>query len=83
VLAAVSKKYGGGTNYKAIWNRMNQIKANAKLIDEAIEAGADPITVQFNETLAQASKQPRGSYVAISFVSMVSEHSQQISFRFK
>jgi hypothetical protein len=55
----VGKKYGGGTTYKAVWGRMNQINKNAKLINEACDAGLDPLTVNLVEAPAQTG-QPKG-----------------------
>lgn len=54
-LAEVGKKYGGGTKYKAVWDRMTQIKEYAKLINEATEAGLDPIDVELTEARKQGS----------------------------
>lgn len=62
-LAEVGKKYGGGTTYKSVWARMSQMKSNAELINNAFEAGIDPITVDLPEAPAQAAK--RGSGTAL------------------
>lgn len=77
-LAEVGKKYGGGTKYKAVWGRMTQIKEYAKLINEAIDAGRDPIDVE----LTEAPKQ--GSHITdwIPFVQHSASHYTFISFHF-
>lgn len=51
----MGKKYGGGTKYKAVWGRMAQIKEYARLINEAIETGTDPIDVELTEAPKQGS----------------------------
>lgn len=56
----MGKKYGGGTTYKAVWGRMTQIKDYAKLINEAIESGIDPLTVELSEAPTRAPKQGQG-----------------------
>lgn len=61
-LAEVGKKYGGGTKYKAVWDRMTQLKAYAKLINEAIQAGDDPITVELNDA---PGRNGQGSQIAV------------------
>jgi hypothetical protein len=67
-LAEVGKKYGGGTTYRSVWGRMTQMKENAELINKAIEAGLDPITVELSEAPAQAGKRGPGSYLAVFFI---------------
>jgi hypothetical protein len=61
----VGKKYGGGTKYKAVWGRMAQIKEYAKLINEAIKSGIDPITVDLNDAPTRTPNHRQGSYVAV------------------
>ena len=52
------------TKYKAVWGRMTQIKEYAKLINEAIDAGADPMTVELNDA---PGRNGQGSQVAVLF----------------
>ncbi|TVY51665.1 hypothetical protein LCER1_G004682 [Lachnellula cervina] len=42
----ISRFYGGGTKYKAVWDRMSQIQKAAKYLKAAVDDGRDPITVE-------------------------------------
>lgn len=44
---------------------MVQIKENAKLINEAIEAGIDPINVELSDAPSRTPKQGQGSWAAV------------------
>lgn len=76
----MGKRFGGGTTYKAVWGRMTQIKDYAKLINEALETGVDPITVELSEAPTRAPKQGQGIYARICLVIPSTAH--QISFHF-
>lgn len=51
----VGRFYGGGANYKAIWNQMKTVNQNAKALKEALDRGEDPIGVTF----AAAQEKPK------------------------
>lgn len=70
----MGKKYGGGTKYKAIWGRMVQIKENARLINEAIAHGIDPISVELTDAPSRNPKEGQGSYVAVLIQSLLAQH---------
>ncbi|KIM99632.1 hypothetical protein OIDMADRAFT_55547 [Oidiodendron maius Zn] len=78
----VGKKYGGGTKYKAIWGRMAQIKENARLINEAIAHGIDPISVELADAPSRNSKEGQGSYVAVLIQSLLAQHDYSASPQF-
>ncbi|PMD37335.1 hypothetical protein L207DRAFT_74220 [Hyaloscypha variabilis F] len=46
----VGRFYGDGAKYKSVWDRMNIINKNAKLLTDAVEAGRDPFKVELIDT---------------------------------
>ncbi|TVY40897.1 hypothetical protein LSUB1_G002345 [Lachnellula subtilissima] len=53
----VSRFYGGGTKYKAVWDRMTQITKTAKLLKAAVDNGQDPITVEVADIRSSSKAQ--------------------------
>ncbi|CZR56747.1 uncharacterized protein PAC_06636 [Phialocephala subalpina] len=57
----VGRYYGDGAKYKSVWDRMNQISKNAKVLRDAVDAGLDPFTMELNDAPAGKSK-PQGKH---------------------
>lgn len=83
-LIEVSKKFGGGTKYKAIWDRMTKIKEFAQLINEGIEAGKDPIDVELNDAPIRSVKQGQGTsdnpFCLLIIISLYTNPAMLLSF---
>jgi hypothetical protein len=50
----VGRFYGDGAKYKSVWDRMNIINKNAKLLTKAVEAGLDPFKVELIDATSKA-----------------------------
>ncbi|KAG9236712.1 hypothetical protein BJ875DRAFT_503184 [Amylocarpus encephaloides] len=66
----VAKFYGGGTKYKAVWDRMTKVNNFSELIHEAVDRGEDPMGVVLDDTALvpkAKSKAPKPSELATKF----------------
>ncbi len=48
-LSDVARFYGGNTKYHAVWSRMSQIQKHAKVLQDAVNNGLDPIGFELND----------------------------------
>jgi hypothetical protein len=55
LLLEISKRFGGDCTRSALENRFRRIKNDAKLINEAIGKGIDPITLNVGDTDGQVA----------------------------
>jgi hypothetical protein len=54
LILEVGRFYGDGARYKNVWDRMNIINKNAKLLTKAVEAGLDPFKVELIDATPKA-----------------------------
>jgi hypothetical protein len=57
-LVDISKRFGGDCTNSALENRFRRIKKDAKLINDAIEKGIDPITLDIGGTDGEVAVNP-------------------------
>jgi hypothetical protein len=57
-LVDISKRFGGDCTNSALENRFRRIKKDAKLINDAIEKGIDPITLDIGGTDGEVAVKP-------------------------
>ena len=54
----ISKRFGGDCTFSALENRFRRIKKDAKLINDAIGKGIDPITLDIGGTDGEVAVKP-------------------------
>jgi hypothetical protein len=57
-LVDISKRFGGDCTNSALENRFRRIKKDAKLINDAIAKGIDPITLDIGGTDGEVAVKP-------------------------
>jgi hypothetical protein len=57
-LLDISKRFGGDCTFSALENRFRRIKKDAKLINDAIANGIDPITLDIGGTDGEVAVPP-------------------------
>lgn len=57
----IAVRFGGDCTKSALENRFRRVKADAKLINDAIKNGIDPITLNIGETNGQVALNGKGS----------------------
>jgi hypothetical protein len=57
-LVDISKRFGGDCTFSALENRFRRIKKDAKLINDAIAKGIDPITLDIGGTDGEVAVPP-------------------------
>lgn len=63
-----SKLYGQGTKYKAVWDRMTQINANAKLLRQAYDATGDTSSIELSDAHRTGAKGSRSDELLSSML---------------
>ena len=58
MLAEIAKRFGSDCTQSALENRFRRIKRDAKLINDAIEKGIDPITLDIGGTDGEVAAKP-------------------------
>jgi hypothetical protein len=77
LITEVGRFYGDGAKYKAVWDRMNIMNKNAKLLMKAVEAGLDPFKVELIDAT------PKGSGNKAKYpLFIVNLHRARFSFHF-
>ena len=56
----ISRCFGGDATKSAMENRFRRIKSDAKLINESVAAGIDPITLPIGDTNGEVALKGRG-----------------------
>ena len=57
----VGKYYGDNAKYKSVWDRMNIVNKNAKLLTKAVEAGQDPFKVELLDSAQSGIPKGQGN----------------------
>lgn len=53
-LLEISRRFGGICTTSAIDNRFRRIRVDAKMINEKLEAGVDPMTLKIGDSIGSA-----------------------------
>ncbi|KAF4613410.1 hypothetical protein G7Y89_g15477 [Cudoniella acicularis] len=77
----ISRSFGGGCTTSAIENRFRRLKSDAKLINDALKKGIDPITLNIGDTQGEVALKSGGCDIARCYGSEATKSSLMNVFK--